>query len=139
MRITDYLMIAATMLGPILAIQVQKWLERWREDNSRKVAIFKALMTTRATRLSPLHVEALNQIDVEFRGRKYKKVLEAWKAYHDHLGQKPQEETRAALWGEKMDELLIDLLYEMGNSLKYHFDKTHIKRAAYFPQGHGEI
>jgi uncharacterized protein DUF6680 len=38
-----------------------------------------------------------------------------------------------------MDDLIVELLYQMGKSLGYEFDRVHIKRAAYFPKGHGEI
>ena len=66
MKVTDYLIIAATILGPILAVQIQKYLEGWRESSNRKVTIFKALMVTRAARLTSEQVQALNLIDVEF-------------------------------------------------------------------------
>jgi uncharacterized protein DUF6680 len=56
-------------------------------------------MATRAARLTPDHVQALNLIDVEFysKRKKYKRVLDAWKAYHDHLGENPSEGTQTAI------------------------------------------
>jgi len=97
-------------------------------------------MTTRATKLSPLHVEALNQIDIEFyNDKKYKKVIAAWKNYHDFLVNFPPENEQSNALFDKMDELFVDLLFEMGKSLGYEFDRVHIKRATYFPRGHGEI
>ena len=61
--------------------------------------IFRTLMATRATRLSAEHVQALNGIELTFYGggKKEKKVLEAWKAYHDHLNTK-YEGTAANEW-----------------------------------------
>ena len=32
-----------------------------------------------------------------------------------------------------------DLLYEMGESLGYHFDKVTLKKNAYYPRGWGEV
>jgi len=64
MTISDWLMISAVLTGPILAVQVQKFIESWREAKQRKIYIFKTLMATRGTTLSPRHVEALNIIDV---------------------------------------------------------------------------
>jgi hypothetical protein len=101
-------------------------------------------MSTRATPLSPFHVEALNLIDIEFYskpGRKYRKVIEAWKAYYDHLGNIPENDAAESvkdIWRSRRDDYLVELLYEMGKSLGYEFDKVHIRRAAYFPEGHGQ-
>jgi hypothetical protein len=50
----------AVLLSPIIALEVQKRLDDRRVSNDRKMAIFRKLMTTRATQLSPAHVEALN-------------------------------------------------------------------------------
>ena len=49
MTISDWLMIAAVLSGPILAVQVQKAIESWKESKHRKTAIFKTLMSTRRT------------------------------------------------------------------------------------------
>jgi len=44
-------------------------------------------MATRASGLSPTHIEALNRIDLEFHGqsRKDKEIIAAWNAYLDYL------------------------------------------------------
>lgn len=59
MNISNCLIIAATLLGPILAVQAQKWVEIWNEKRNRKLRIFYNLMATRAGRVSDRHVEAL--------------------------------------------------------------------------------
>ena len=66
MTISDWLVILAIIIAPILAVQVQKIIESRRSKRERKLQVFKALMATRATPLSPIHVEALNMIDIEF-------------------------------------------------------------------------
>jgi hypothetical protein len=140
MHVGEWMIVIATILGPVLAVQAQKMIERWRSKQDRRFDVFSKLMTTRATLLSPQHVEALNRIDLEFYGdKKYKKVIDAWKAYHDHLNQNTTGEANNAIWENTRNELLVDLLYEMGESLGYEFNKVHIKRAAYFPKGHGDI
>jgi hypothetical protein len=63
-------------------------------------------------------------------------ILNAWKAYLDHLGV-PQ--TNSEVWGTKREDLFVDLLYEMSQFLGYDFDKTHIRRTSYFPKGYGEL
>ena len=53
MTISDGLIILATLLSPLIAVQVQKWIERSTESCNAQRSIFYALMSTRATRLSP--------------------------------------------------------------------------------------
>lgn len=132
--------VVATVAGPILAVQAQKYLERHRDQKRAKDTIFRVLMATRATRLSGEHVQALNGIELAFYGtdKKQKKVLEAWKAYHDHLNTK-FDKTAATEWSVRQIDLFIDLLHEMAVCLGYDFDKTNIKNSWYSPEAHGTI
>lgn len=134
-------MILAVILGPILAVQIQKWLEQSREKQGRRLWVFKVLMSTRGTLLSPDHVQALNLIDVEFYGsRKYKQVLAAWKIYLDHLAlDDPPDNAAWDRWHERRNDLLTKLLFEMAKSLSYEFDEVQIRRAFYIPKGHYAI
>lgn len=130
------------MLSPLIAIQVQKWIEKFKEKQGRKRWIFQTLMSTRMARLSANHVEALNMIDFTFdkRIKKEKPVIDAWKSYHDHLGslgEKPTE-LHQQTWTERKDELFVELLYEMSKAVGYDFDKVELKRSAYSPKAHGE-
>lgn len=140
MKTYELLTIAAIVLGPILAVQTEKFLERRRDNRSRRVGIFKTLMATRGSSLSSAHVEALNRIDLEFSDdKKYKKVIESWKEYFDNLGHRAETEEQMAVWSAKNEELLANLLYEMGQSLGYKFDKVLIKRNIYSPVGHARV
>jgi hypothetical protein len=131
--------IVAIILGPILAIQVEKYLEDRRESRRRKIALFRELMVTRGSRLSARHVEALNGIQMEFSNEgKEKKVVDAWKLYITHLNS-PHAPDNLNLWFSKAEDLLIELLYDMGICLGYEFEKDRIKREAYVPQLFGEI
>ncbi len=138
MECGDIISICAIILGPILAVQIEKYLERRRENKNRRLSIFKTLMATRGSALSWDHVEALNRIDLEFSGnKKFEKVIQTWKEYFDNLSRKyiPEEE---AIWVNKNQDLLADLLYEMGHSLGFNFDKILIKRNVYSPVGHAK-
>lgn len=138
MSSSDWIMILAILLAPVIAVQASQYLERRRQIKEGKLRVFKILMATRASTLAPAHVEALNMIDVEFYGdnKKDKAVVQAWKAYLDHLAdQNYPKET----WGVKRTDLLVDLLYAMADCLGYDFDKTHIKNSAYTPKGYGEV
>jgi hypothetical protein len=147
MTISNWLIIAAVLLGPIFAVQIQKAIESWKESKQRKIAIFKTLMSTRRTTLSPGHVEALNMIDIEFSPKKpkEKKVIESWKIYLDHLNSPqlkhddPDYRVKLDQWNEKSSSLLVDLLKVMGLCLRYDFDKVHLMKGAYSPQGHANI
>ena len=133
---TEAIMIFAVLVAPLLAVQATKYLERQREKRDAKFRIFRILMATRATGLSWQHVEALNLIDIEFHGRKYKRITDAWKIYLDHLAQPPPDESGRIAHNDKREDLLISLLQEMGKVLGYEFDSVHLKRAAYVPKGH---
>jgi hypothetical protein len=140
MELNNILMILAVLFAPIVAVQVQKRLEVFREERGRKLWIFKTLMATRAATVSQEHVQALNMIDLEFRGKRFKNVTTAWKSYLDHLNSYPKEdEKRQPLWAERRVDLLTALLLEMGRSLGYEFDEVHVKKGIYAPEAHGRI
>ena len=134
---TDVLIILATLIGPILAVQAQKWLERGREIKNGQLRVFKTLMATRAVNLSPAHVEALNAVPIEFYGKssQLKTINIKWKVYFEHLLLNVQT---FANWEEKRRELLYDLLLVMSRHLEYDFDEVEIKKV-YAPQGHQVI
>jgi len=140
MKLTDILTILAILIAPLVAVQVQKLLEVFREKRGRKLWIFKTLMATRAATLSTEHVKALNMIDLEFHGWKYKNVTTAWKTYLDHLNSYPKDDEKLQpLWDEKCIDYRTSLLIEMGRSLGYKFDAVHIKKGSYLPEAHNLI
>ncbi len=134
--------ILAIILGPILAIQVEKLLEKKRQEKERRLGIFKVLMVTRGSVLSQAHVQALNSIDIEFNSdnEKDKNVRNAWKAYLDELNHFPNDgsEEDKKRWNERVNGLLVELLMVMSVAVGYDFDKTYINRTAYVPQKYGE-
>lgn len=137
--ISDWLMMLAVILGPILAVQIQKFIDRRAEDRKQKLKVFRDLMTTRASTLAFQHVSALNMVGLEFNGKKYSKVVNAWKTYLDHLNSFPNDDVEMEkIWGEKRNDQLSDLLYEMGEALGFDFDKVHIKKAGYFPKAYAD-
>jgi len=136
MELKDYITISAVLLSPLIAVQVEKFIERTRSSKNKKVQIFKTLMATRGSRISIEHVTALNQIDLEFYSKKkYSETLDAWKEYFDHLNVTYTPET-FNIWDNKTNELFTNLLHEMGKSLGLVFGKATIKRNIYSPTGH---
>lgn len=135
-----WLTIGAIILGPILAVQAQKYVERRREERVRKVFLFRELMATRAARLSQRHVEALNLIDLEYNPTrsKEKPVLEAWRSYLDALGI-PNDPQNQEIIFDRRNRAFIELMYQMALFLKFPFDRVAIERNVYSPIGHGKL
>ncbi len=146
-KLTDIFIITALIIGPILAVQVQKLIESFKEKYNQKLFIFRTLMATRASRLSALHVEALNMIDIVFYGTEEKDtfVTNKWKIYLDHFSECPQDlkdpnyQTKISSWTEKGDDLFVDLLEVMSNNLGFRFDRVHLKKGCYSPKGHADV
>jgi hypothetical protein len=138
MTINDGLMIAAVLLGPIIAVRLTRRIDENKEKRERKLYVFKTLMSTRSYVTSWDHVKALNLIDLEFdkNNKGEKAVIEAWKAYLDLLNEKGLS---ADQWNVKRVDLLVELLHKMAQVLNYDFDKTHIKNSSYSPVAHETI
>jgi len=139
-KFTDAILVFATIAGPILAVQAQKWVERGRETRGRRLAIFHTLMATRGTRVSPDHVQALNMIELSFIGKwqskKWQAVVDAYRVYFDRLceklGDSPDQATLVR-WNDRCDDLFVELMFEMSNALGYDFDKVQLRRGVYHP------
>lgn len=137
-KLADVAIVFAAIAGPILAVQAQKWLERNRAIQDRRAAIFRTLMATRAAVLSPVHVEALNAIPVEFYGTKgkLKEINDSWKLFLDH--HQPDAQTND-VWLQKRVDLFQDLLHLIAQYLGYGFSRAQLARDIYNPQAHGEL
>ena len=136
LKVSDWLMILAVLIGPIVAVQLTRYLDNKNEIKRRKLDLFRTLMATRAYNISWDHVIALNRIDIEFDSKisKEKDILDSWKSYLDLLNDKTLTTEN---WNTRRIDLLVDLLHKMALVLNYDFDKTHIKNSAYSPVAHG--
>ena len=137
MNLTNLAIIFATLMGPVLAVQAQKWLEQGRAVRERRLAIFRVLMATRASTLSPGHVEALNAVPVEFYGTggKLKAINDAWKLFLDHHDGEPGSEA----WLQKRIDLFLDLLHLLAQYLGYGFSRAQLARDIYSPKVHADV
>jgi len=75
MTMSDWAIVFATLVGPVLAVQAQAFLERRRGLRARRTQLFYTLMRTRASGFVPDHVNAINAIPIEFH--KVGSVIEA--------------------------------------------------------------
>ena len=142
MTVSDWLVIVAIIVSPIIALRIQTWREKRKIKRERQMKIFRTLMATRGGRLLRRHVEALNMIDIEFH--KSKGIVNAWKLLLDNFVHYPKEnepdyDAKLRACSKKSDELLVDLLHTMAKELKYDFDKVHLQRNVYIPRGHAEL
>lgn len=151
-RLGEWLTIVAVLIGPILAIQAQKWLERRQAKRAMKEGIFRTLMATRATPLAPDHVQALNMIDVAFYGYRFMKrqrqsdaeqgVIRARRSYFDtlntDLGAAPTD-AQQQQWIAARGDHFYDLLESIAKALNFDFDRTELRRAVYAPRGHDTV
>ena len=139
LELFEVLTVVAILTGPIIALSIQRWLDKRRSNDHRRRSVFKDLMATRAMpeTTSPRHVDALNSIEIEFSNRfgKDGKVRDAWQLYLDHLRQKyPQDQFPQ--WQTKSEELLIDLLSVMSKVLGYKYNKVFLKKNLYIPDAY---
>jgi pimeloyl-ACP methyl ester carboxylesterase len=107
-------------------------------------------MATRAARLGPDHVRALNAIDIVFYGQKVfgrsrrtkseQAVLDAWREYLDKLSEAvPEGEAAVQAFLASRNELFINLLAALAKERRYAFDRVTLKKGAYSPNAHNEI
>jgi hypothetical protein len=144
--IATWAVFGATLGGPVLAVQAQKWLEYIKERKSRKTWIVQTLMATQGQRLSLEHVRALNMIDLTFYGTKFNRrteneqeVIDTWRAYRTHLSAPPndQSEVNMANWISSGNELFFNLLHALVNAVGYKFTREELKASGYSPIAHG--
>lgn len=159
----EVLTLLAIAFGPFIGIWAHGKLEDRKRAYERRLDIFKTLMATRGETLSPEHVRALNRIELEFTGDKYKKIRELWTVYLDHLNSGPQppplpgagaSQSDIEAWGRHYDryqqdlwtwvngctDRLVALLKEMSAAFDYKdFDEVRIKKGVYRPKGHFDL
>lgn len=141
MSVIELIVIAsATVLGPILAVQAQKWIERATERRRVRRNIFHALMANRATRLNDDFVRSLNLIDLEYT--KDKAVIDAWRTlfgtYTQGAGKDADEPTHRA-WAQRTDDEMVALLSAMSKANGYEFTQEQLRRGVYYPKGRVDL
>jgi hypothetical protein len=133
-----WISVIAILTGPTAALLIGKYIEERRAKRNRKIEIFRTLMANRASRLSAAWVQALNGIETEFYGET--KVIEAWRVVLDLLYSPDSNDPKKSdQWLDTLTDKTNDMLYEMAESLGYHFDRVTIKRNAYNPKIWGDI
>ena len=125
----------ATFVGPIAAVLLTRFVDRRREQERRRLDLFRILMRSRRMPLSPDFVGGLNLIEIEFID--HPEVLKAWRTLLENFEGAPaatqQDEARI---GQKRDYLRTVLLSQIAKSLRFNIPDLEIFRGGYSPQGH---
>jgi hypothetical protein len=144
----EWWVVFATLVGPVIAVQTQKFIERASDRSRRRQWIFTALMSNRATRQHDDYVKALNLIDLEFSpgrfgGSSDKRVIDAWRALFGELNhgipEGEEDMSRIRAWNQRCDDRLITLLSAMSKALGYKFSNEELRRGIYYPRGRVEL
>ncbi|EPO8465469.1 DUF6680 family protein [Yersinia enterocolitica] len=141
-RGSDFIIVIATLLGPILAVQIQALRERiQRKQNeedykknevlSRQRLAFRQMMAYRANPTDPFFVQALNIVPVDFKG--ISTVETSWKNYFQHLCTKQEENPN---WIELSNDRRCELLASMAKHLGYEFSLQELKDEKYMSEGY---
>lgn len=147
----EWAIVGATLLGPVLAVQVQKYLEALRARRGRKEWVVAQLMATRGSRLANEHVQALNMIDLAYFGVRVfglwrwqssaeKQVVRAWKEYHDNLNTGYElSEAQLEVHLTRRTDHFYSLLTAVAREGGYEFDLVDLRQRSYTPAAHENI
>jgi hypothetical protein len=133
----DGLIAACTLVGPVLAVQAQKWIERAAAKRNRKKALFEALMAARGETLSIEFKRAVNMIELVFHDDK--KVINAWHNLFDTYVEQASDDSSARVLNEKRTDALKELLKQMSTACGYDFDDRTISKGYYTPVAHANL
>jgi hypothetical protein len=135
-EIFGWSILAATFLGPIAAVLMTRYIDRLRERSARRLSIFRTLMSTRRTWLSPEHIAALNQIELDFQTAAG--VMNAYRIYMKHLATpfEPKDNDRV---GHERQSMRTKILSEMAKTLGIRVEQLDIFEGGYIPQGYVDI
>lgn len=137
LRLTDVLVVLATMVSPFIAVQASEKLRANAAARDAREKVFHTLMSTRGARMTPDHVAALNRIDLVFPAQKFPGVSDAWNLYMRHLSiGRPEAERAGDTHLANADRLFMSLLKAMATALNTPFSDTTLQHNAYYPQGY---
>jgi hypothetical protein len=131
----DWGVLIATLIGPILAVWASDWRLERRQERSRREAVFNTLVGTRAHRIAPDHIAALNHIAVAFPSEKHPHIADKWRLYHRHLYDHEFLQRDMHAWMLRGNDLFADLVDAMAKNLKIPLAMETIKHSGYHPIG----
>mgnify|MGYP003649228740 CR=1 FL=1 len=138
METSDWVLVGATVVGPILAVMATRVVDYFREKSTRRYNVFVGLMTTRAIRLNFQHIEALNRVEVEFSN--VPEIASALKRYMDLLDDPTSENDDGnVLLIRRRKRAFAELVQAIGLKLRRTVDKLDLTEGGYYPAGLAEL
>ncbi len=124
--------IVAIFAGPIWAVKITQDRQDKKEVRERKLQVFRDVMRTRGVQIDPVHVAALNVIEIDFYSDAT--VISAFRDYIKHLNKiAPEKEPEINAFLEDRYDLFLSLTHSMGKHLGYNFDKRELQQTKYAP------
>lgn len=129
----DWAVVAATFLGPVLAVLVTLWAQDRSATRQLQMRIFCDMMQWRVDPKQPMFVSALNLVPVYFQG--HASIITAYRRLLDTFNDPSWEvlEARQRL-NNKVSTDIAGLLHEMSKGLRSEVGYDVISKAAYAPQ-----
>jgi hypothetical protein len=125
--------VLATLLGPVLAVMVTRYIDDARAQKARRLEIFRAMMRTRNAALLPDHVNALNLVEIEFH--RAPDVMTAYRELMRHINSGTPVDEK---WLQRHRSCLTKVLSAMAKNLGYGFEQLEVFEGGYYPTGWGQ-
>lgn len=134
LTVTNWILVAATLIGPIAAVVLTIWAERRRARHQHRSNIVQTLLNTRMRVNDIQYQMAIMAVAVEYRDDP--PIMAAHKAYMNHVEIEPApgaEEAHDKITGQK----LVALLKLLFNRIGTDFSEADIDKMSYHTKGVG--
>lgn len=134
MTTSDWVIVAATFIGPVVAVVITLWYQHYSAKKQDRMSLFSVMMRYRSSPLNTEFVGSLNMVPVHFHDKK--SVLEKYgvlMATFEDTGW--MDETKVGRLVEKANTDTAYLLSEMSKVVGAPVDQLRILRGAYSPKG----
>lgn len=132
---TNWILVAATLIGPIAAVVITIWAERRRSRHQHRSNIVQTILNTRMRANDIQYQMAIMAVAVEYRNDE--PVMRAHRDYMNHVDITPSagtEEPHHKITGQKLVALLKLLFKRIGTE----FSEADIDKMSYHTKGVGE-
>jgi hypothetical protein len=131
----EWITIVALIVGPIMAVCVQLWIQHYNKLKDQKLYVYAQLSSNRATWASQDFVRAMNLVDVVFYKNEQVREKRTKLMAHIKKTTTPEGAILPVDW-DRAKDLFAEMLDLMGKELHYEFEHTEIKDSAYYPVAH---
>lgn len=131
---TNWILVCATLLGPIVAVLITMWAERRRAKHQHRSNIVQTILNTRMRVNDVQYQMAIMAVAVEFRDDK--EVMAAHREYMNHVAIEPPQGGEQA-HGTQTGQKLVALLKLLFDRIGTQFSEADIDKMSYHTKGVG--